>query len=108
MNLCHECSTENRRWAVGLVTATLILGIFVAVLVVFHILKEAEDGAESACPQPILSCHNWLQKAVPISAIKIVVVVLQIITQVGVVVVDPRKRVTINDINGILMPTYMW
>lgn len=67
----------------GLVATALVLGIVVAIVVVFHILKDAEGGAGAACPQPVLSCCKWLGKALPLSAIKIVVVILQIVTQVG-------------------------
>ena len=103
MNVCHECSKESRRWTVGLVTAAIVLGISVAVLGGFHLLRETEDAAGAACLQPIFSCHKWLARAIPLSAIKIVVVVLQIITQVGFDVVDlkhsclllPLKRVNV-------------
>lgn len=73
-------------------TTALILGVLAVAVVVFRILKEAEGGAGTACPQPVLSCYKWLGKALPLSAIKIVVVVLQIVTQVGVVVADPAKE----------------
>ena len=93
----------------GLVIAVLVVGILVAVLVVFHILKEAEDGAGAGCPQPVLSCHKWLSKALPVSAIKIVVVVLQIIMQVGSALLTSDKRVPLKRMNDILIvPKYMW
>lgn len=76
----------------GLVTAGLVLAVLMIVLVMVHVIKEGEGGAGAACPQPVMSCHRWLARALPLSAIKIVVVVLQIVTQVGVVVVGAMYR----------------
>lgn len=85
----------------ALVTSAVVLGILVTLFVTFHIIKEGGGGAEATCPQAILSCHKWLANTLPLSAIKIAVVVFQIITQVGVGVRHLQR-------NGCNPETYEW
>lgn len=75
--------------AVGLSTAVLVLVLFVVWLVVSDLLLVESGGADETPSEP----RRWWQekqsnlreilvKAVPMSAIRIVVVVLQIVVQV--------------------------
>lgn len=94
MNRCHECSEKNRRWSAGLAAAAAVVVLIVTIIVVSNVLRDSEDEPTSACPRMVRSSLKWLVKGLPLSAIKIVVVVLQIITQVGVIdVCSYRVRV---------------
>lgn len=86
---CHECSGENRRFAVGFATTVLLLVLLAAVLVLSYLLQVVGDGAHQAQRQPrrwwqekLSSFRNFLVKAMPLSSIRIVVVVSQIVIQV--------------------------
>lgn len=88
-NRCHKCSGDKRILAVGIATAMLALVVFVATMVVSDLLRVGADGTEKAQDEErvgwhrrLLSCHRILVKTLPLSAIRIVVVVVQIITQV--------------------------
>lgn len=75
--------------AVGFSTIILALALLVAFVVVSNLLQIVGDGGVETQSEP----HNWLHgklshlrkhfvKAIPMSAIRIVVVVLQIVVQV--------------------------
>lgn len=83
--------------AVGLSTAVLVIAFFVAWLVVSDLLLVGGDGTDDIQTEP----RRWWQghqshlrgillKAVPMSAIRIVVVVLQIVVQVRRILNSPK------------------
>lgn len=94
LNSCHECSGQSRRSAVTLATAGLICTVVAIIFLVSHLLQVDEYGSngngETALePRPkwcktLTTFRNTLVNILPVSAIRIMVVVLQIVTQVGV------------------------
>ena len=84
MNRCNKCSTEHRGLAIGLATGVLVFAILVALWLVPRLLRKVKRE-EQMCRWPtITSSYEIAIKALPLPAVKIVVVVLQIITQVHV------------------------
>lgn len=82
LSSCHECSTETRRWVVALATAVLALAILVVIMVVARTIRRERGEGSNGCSRIYMCCHKFLARGIPLSAIKIVVVVVQIITQV--------------------------
>lgn len=87
---CHECSVENMGYTVGFCITVLLLVLFVVVLVVSHLLQMVGGEARQAPGQPqpwwrgkMSRFRSFLVKSIPLSAIRIVVVVLQIVIQVS-------------------------
>lgn len=87
---CHACSEENAGFALGVSTTVLLLVVFVVVSVVSYLLQMVGDGPHDALDQP----RRWwrgkrcfvrrpLVESLPLSTIRIVVVVLQIVIQVS-------------------------
>lgn len=72
----------------GLATGVLVLAIGLAVWLVSRLLGGAEGQERVRCWETLSSGYTFVVKALPLSAIKIVVVVLQIITQVWGIEVD--------------------
>ena len=86
---CHKCSGENKGMAVGFSTTILALALIVALVVVSDLLQIEGDRAVETQNEPQNCLHGnlshlrkFLVKAIPMSAIRIVVVVLQIVVQV--------------------------
>lgn len=79
---CHKCSTAHRQLAIGLASALVIFASLAAVWLVPGPVQEGRNDARLRIRHTIASGYNFIMKALPMSAIKIVVVVLQIITQV--------------------------
>lgn len=69
----------------GLATGVLVLAILMAVLLVPRLLRKSNGEGQVRCWDTISSSYTFALKALPLSAIKIVVVVLQITTQVCVI-----------------------
>ena len=79
----------------GLATAAVLLVLFIAAVVVSYILQgaeeepdEANNNAQCLWRQKLSKVHRASLKAIPLSAVGIVVVVVQILTQVGVLMED--------------------
>lgn len=90
---CHECSVENRGYAVGFSITTLLVASILVLLLVSYLVQVVEDGAHQAQNQPrrwwrgkVSRCRKYIVKAMPLSTIRIVVVVMQIVVQVRAVV----------------------
>lgn len=88
-NRCRKCSGENRRFAVGFSACAMLLALFVAAMVVSFLLQRVGDAGRQAQNQPrrwwrvkSWRIRNFLAKSIPLSAIRIVVVVMQIVIQV--------------------------
>lgn len=82
LSSCHECSTDDRRWTVGLGMAALSLAVLVVVVMVTYTLRGRRGEGSNRCSRNLKCCQNFVGRALPLSAIKIVVVVIQITTQV--------------------------
>ena len=88
-NRCNKCSDENQGLTVGIPTIVLFLTLLATILVASYLLEVVRDGPAVEGVQPQ---HSWrgnvrrsrafLSKALPLSTIKIVVTVLQIVIQV--------------------------
>ena len=66
----------------GLAAGFLVLAIVVAVWLVPRLLRKSEGEEQLRCWDTVSSSYTFATKALPLSAIKIVVVVLQIVVQV--------------------------
>lgn len=95
---CHTCSGGNRGSGVGFLSALLVLALFVTVLAVSYLLERVGDGANEAQNRPrrwwkrtVSSIRTLPVKAIPLCAITIVVVVLQIVIQVRAITYSPRQ-----------------
>lgn len=91
---CHKCSGRSLGSAVGLVLLTLMVilgGLAVAVAYLVALVRvggsaEEEQEAPRGCWKWRLgSCHSFLRKVFPVTSMKVIVVVWQILTQVNVV-----------------------
>lgn len=92
LNSCHECSGESRRSAVVLATFGIILTVVAGAFLVSHLLQVDEYGRDAngetvhevrpTMCKTLATCRNTLVNVLPLSAVRIAVVVLQIITQV--------------------------
>ena len=88
-NRCHKCSEESRGRTLGL-AITLIVGVLcVTLLIAAYLLQPEEnetvdDGNRARCSwrRKLSSFRRAFVKGAPLSAVSIVVVVLQIVTQV--------------------------
>ena len=86
---CHKCDGQNTGLVVGFATAAVLLMVFIAAVVVSYLVQVSEEGADEADNE---SRHFWRHKlsrvhraslkAIPFSAVSIVVVVVQIVSQV--------------------------
>ena len=90
-NHCHKCSEESRGRAVGLATTFFVGALCVTLLAASYLLQPEEDvnveeGNETRCLwwRKLSTFRNALVTGAPLSAVSIVVVVLQIVTQVCV------------------------
>ena len=90
-NHCHKCSKESRGRTVGLAIIFLVGALCVTVLVASYLLQpevnaNVEEGnkARSLWRRKLSSFRQALVKGSPLSAVSIVVVVLQIVIQVRV------------------------
>ena len=92
MRLCHECSEDIVRSGMWVLVVLLILVTTVVALVGSHLVEDVNIVANHADSSEIEArvqrhlilwkCRNFLVKIFPFSAFRIVVVVLEIITQV--------------------------
>lgn len=82
---CHTCSTEHRGLATGLAIGVLASAVLVAVWLVPRLVRRTEGEERTRRWRTLTSSCTFASKALPLPAIKIVVVVFQIITQVCVV-----------------------
>lgn len=69
----------------GLATGVLVLVILGAVWLAPRLVRQADGDHQNRCWDTVSSSYKFATKALPLSAIKIVVVVLQITTQVCLV-----------------------
>ena len=84
---CHRCSESIRRAGVGAAVVMIVASVLLLVLAVWDIRRAAFDGLEneinrSEWQRKMSSCIDVMRKAFPLAALKIVLVVWQIITQV--------------------------
>lgn len=86
---CRQCSEGITRSAVALVVAAGLVGLLLTVLLLSYLGKATNDTAEEnpETPHRVLgqqcwSCRRALGKMLPLTSIKIVVTVWQIISQV--------------------------
>lgn len=87
---CRECSGDIKRSAVGLTIAVALTAFVVAGLSLAELGAVVGDGsavgteaARRPCVQKYWSCQSFLVENLPLTAIKIVVIVWQILSQVG-------------------------
>lgn len=98
---CGECSEKARRSAAGLVVATFVVVMVVAVVLLKHLGSVADSDGRGAGARRIsiqrkcVSFQNSLMKVLPLTAIKIVVVVWQIVFQVSRWSVNLRRGVRV-------------
>lgn len=91
-NRCHECDRQNTALVVLCAILAVLLILFIAVVVVSYLLQGFEEGVDGRSStdneerrswrQKLSKVHRSFLKAIPLSAVSIVVVVAQIITQV--------------------------
>lgn len=86
---CHACSGDVRGLVTGLTTAGLVLVLLLVIIAVHSLLKpvsegvqEGQDGEYCWWPRMISSLHKAVIRAIPFTAVRIVVVILQIVIQV--------------------------
>lgn len=86
---CTRCAGATGQSATSLAVVILVVAVLVAVVVIADLMRVVdersdvgEDGAQGVWEHRRSSCHRVLVRAFPITAIKTVVVVWQIVTQV--------------------------
>lgn len=86
---CNKCTGATRIFSLGIGAAILIVGVFVLVMVLSALVRveacseqESKNAITSKWEQKINSCRSSIAKAIPLTAIKVVLVVWQIVTQV--------------------------
>lgn len=81
----------------GLTVAAILVVLFVVTILVVNLVRvvdagaENEEGEKGFWKRKYSTCSNFLMKAFPLTAIKIVVVVWQIVTQVFRVLVSEQR-----------------
>lgn len=87
---CHECSEDMKRSTVALGIAIGLAAFIVAALVLANLgtvdgdgLEADPEAARTSWVQTCWSCQRSLVQMLPLKAIKIVVTVWQILSQVG-------------------------
>ena len=86
---CRECSEDAMRSAMGLAITAGVATVLVVVILLKHLSKvvdsetgEGADGRQGLVGRKCALFQDVLMKVLPLSAIKIVVVVWQIVSQV--------------------------
>lgn len=85
---CHKCSVENRGFTVGFSVTTLLVVSFLVLLLVSYLVQTVGDGVHRPrrwWQGKMSRFRNFLVKSMPLSTIRIVVVVMQIVFQVRAV-----------------------
>lgn len=86
-NRCRKCSEETKGRTTGLATTFIVVVLCLTLLVASYLLQTEDSGNVERCSwrRKFSAFHNALVKSAPLSAVSIVVVVLQIVIQVGAV-----------------------
>lgn len=86
---CHECSGGGSRWALGFTIFLSLVMVVMARLLFSHLRSVAQERTEEDTDvargfwrQKYWYCQTFLVKMLPLTAIKIVITVWQIISQV--------------------------
>ena len=84
---CHRCSESMRRSGAGAAVVLIVASVVLLVVAVWDVKRVAFDGPEneinpSGWQRNMSSCIGVMRKAFPRTALKIVLVVWQIIIQV--------------------------
>lgn len=80
---CHECSGAAGRSATWLAALALVVAVVVLVGLVSDLVRVVDDNAtRTVWGRRRSDCRRFVKKAFPLTAIKTVVVVWQIVTQV--------------------------
>lgn len=88
---CHKCSGAAGRSATWLAVLALIVAIVVVFVTVSDLVRVVgDDGSGTAWGRRRLAGRRFISKAFPLTAIKTVVVVWQIVTQVWKHTTDER------------------
>lgn len=92
---CHECTGANGQLSIGVAAVISFLLILIVSVMISDLARAGDDSidgqARGSCTRSswtrrVRSCRDNFVEAVPLPAIKIVVVVWQIVTQVCVVI----------------------
>ena len=88
---CHSCQGSDKWTAIGGALAVLVVVMFVVVFGVAFlvaVIDRPTSGRNGKWERRVSNLRNGLVRAIPLTAIKIVVVSWQIITQVKFVALD--------------------
>ena len=93
---CHRCSESTRRAGAGAAVVMIVASVLLLIVAVWDVKRVAFDGPEneiyrSGWQRNMSSCIEVMRKAFPLVALKIVLVVWQIITQVRIIVINTRS-----------------
>lgn len=82
---CRSCVGDERALAIGVFSAFLVVAVMVVALVIAHLVRKIDHSGGSKSALQTMGCWSFIRRvadAIPITAVKIVVVVWQIVTQV--------------------------
>eukprot|EP00903_Cladosiphon_okamuranus_P007092 g6891.t2 len=80
---CSSCVGRDKRSAVATAAAVLVMAVIFIGLVITDLVRVMDEEASNAisCNKRVFSCRDRIVKAVPLTAIKIILVSWQIVTQ---------------------------